>query len=234
MSRAVEVYCDESRPELMAGGRPSAKFTLIGSLWIPAEDRPELKAQIHQLRNYYDCWGEAKWSKISSSKLDFYTDLVDVFLDHPSAQFRCIAIEATLLDLARFHNDDGELGFYKFYYQLLYHWIRPGRGYRVFCDQKVNRDRARLSTLATVLQNACKQSSIAGIHAVDSKESSLTQVCDLLLGASQARANGSIESSSAKQAVLKYVEDRIGRSISPTPASEEKFNVFRIRLAGSV
>jgi len=58
-------------------------------------------------------------------------------------RFRCIAVDREQVNLA-LHQNDGELGFYKFYYQLLHHWILDNE-YRIFCDLKTNRGRRRRS-----------------------------------------------------------------------------------------
>ncbi|MEZ5433536.1 MAG: hypothetical protein R3F31_20715 [Verrucomicrobiales bacterium] len=83
-------------------------------------------------------------------------------------RFRAIVIDRTKIDLVRFHDGDGELGFYKFYYQLLLHWTREYR-YWVFCDQKKNRLPSRLRTLETCLNRANLASEIA-VQATRSEE----------------------------------------------------------------
>jgi hypothetical protein len=52
-------------------------------------------------------------------------------------------------------------GFYKFYYQVLHHWILDNNEYTVFCDLKQNRDRSRLTTLKRVLNTANRTSVIS-------------------------------------------------------------------------
>jgi hypothetical protein len=227
----VEVYCDESRPELFvrsAADKNPAK-TLIGSVWLPAEQRATYKQAISTLRQTHDVWGEVKWTKVSPSRLDFYLALVDFFFES-DVRFRCIVVDSAKLDLKTFHQADSELGFYKFYYQLLHQWILPDSTYNIFCDSKVNRDRTRLTTLGQVLRNAKAQSTVENIQAVSSAESVLVQLCDLLLGAVQSRMNSSNRGSSAKEALVAHIEAKIGHQIGPTWPSEQKFNVFQIHL----
>ncbi len=130
-----EVYCDESRQDLIAK-KQTGQFFMIGSLWLPAEIREDVKVGIAQLREKYSVRGEIKWSKISPSKKDFYIALIDLFISfQEKLRFRCIAIESSMVDLG-WHNHDKELGFYKFYYQLLHHWILDLNAYTIFCDTK--------------------------------------------------------------------------------------------------
>jgi hypothetical protein len=226
----IEVYCDESRPELFVGAEPRGGLALIGSLWIPAGRRAGLKDEVQLLRRKHSVWGEFKWQKVSPAKVDFYHDIVDLFFDAADMRFRTIVIDAARLDLARFHGADGELGFYKFYYQLLTHWLNPLNEYSVFCDDKVNRDRTRLSTLGRVLANKHPRATINPMQAVSSSQSVMIQVCDVLLGAAQSRMNRSNRGSTAKAAVISHIEDRIGHPIAATVHAESKFNLFKIEL----
>lgn len=226
----VEVYCDESRPELfVTRHRPTGK-AVIGSLWMPADRRAPLKRDIARLRAKHGVWGEFKWKKVSPAKSDFYLDVVDYFFSRNDLRFRAIVVDASRIDLDRFHASDPELGFYKFYYQLLTHWIDAGSSYSVFCDDKVNRDPQRLPVLTRVLRNSNRASTINPLQAVDSHQSVAIQLCDVLIGATQWRMNGSVGTSTAKTAVVRRIEARTRRRIAATYPSERKFNVFEINL----
>ncbi len=85
-----DVYCDESRPDLLSSSNPRARFMVIGSLWLPRETRGALKSAIH------------------------------------------------------------ELGFYKFYDQLLHHWILD---FNEYCSSSISR--------ATAAETACMCASAA-------------------------------------------------------------------------
>lgn len=228
-----EVFCDESRPELFVSPSSSAGFSVIGSLWMPASFRPVFKQDIQQLRAEYGVWGEFKWKKVSPSKLLFFRSLVRYFFSHEELRFRAIVVDSKQIDLERFHNADAELGFYKFYYQLLKHWIQPGQKYRLFCDDKVNRDPQRLPVLGRVLRNASMESEISSIEAVDSHQVVAVQLCDILIGATQRRFNMSQGGSNAKATIVSDIESYLHRRIERTYPSEQKFNVFEIRLEAS-
>ena len=115
-----EVYCDENYPDLFSSSHPKARYLMIGSLWLPSTLRKELKSNINELRKIHNAWGEIKWRKVSPSKLPFYEALIDLFIQYDSElRFRCIAIDNNDFDQS-WHNNDHELGFYKFYYQLLH------------------------------------------------------------------------------------------------------------------
>lgn len=205
---------------------------MIGSLWLPAEQRNELKQKINILRENHNTHGEIKWSKISPSRVAFYLGLVDLFFDYEdNLRFRCIAVDRTELNMS-LHDNDGELGFYKFYYQLLHHWVLDFNEYRFFCDAKSNRDLSRLGILKRCLSKANLSATVSDVQFLPSHEVVLIQLCDMLLGAASSRINKTTGASTAKQAVLKQIEHRLGHPLAATVWSEKKFNIFKIRLQG--
>lgn len=228
-----EVYCDEALPDLFTSEKPRAKYLMIGALWLPADLREEAKAKITRLRERHNVHGEMKWRKISPSRVDFYAEVIDLFFAYGSdMRFRCIAVDHEKTDLDHFHDGDGELGFYKFYYQLLHHWILDFNEYTVFCDLKSNRSHTRLAELRKVLSNANLSAEIVNVQPLPSGQLVLMQLCDILLGAANSRLNFEAPASPAKLAIVERIEARLGRKIGPTWKSEEKFNVFKINLKG--
>ena len=228
-----DVYCDESRPDLFASRRPPAKYLVIGGLWLPTDRRTEFKAAIHALRNKHKIGGEFKWQKVSPSRLSFYCELVNWFVGmKDDLRFRCIAVDHEEVNLLKFHNDDQELGFYKFYYQMLHHWILDFNQYAVFCDAKKNRLPARLHDLERCLSRTNLSSEVMEVQAIPSDESVLIQLADVLTGAATARLNAPPPPETAKGQVLATLERGLRRRVGPTGRFEKKFNVFVIDLTG--
>lgn len=227
-----EVYCDENHPELFTSQKPTADYLMIGSLWLPAELRNDVKTKIWQLREQYSIWGEIKWRKVSNRSLDFYKSLIDLFESYgEQLRFRCIAVDHRQFD-GNWCQGDNELGFYKFYYQVLHHWILDFNSYRIFCDVKTNRDLTRLHVLKGCLNNANITARITDIQALPSQQVALIQLTDLLLGMASARLNNTLHDGSPKAKLVNHLEQKLNRRISPTHRSENKFNVFRINLQG--
>lgn len=224
-----DVYCDETFPDLFCSQKPSAKFMVIGSLWFPSEYRAELKQRIHFLRDSFLMGPEFKWRNISPSRLPFYLDLVEMFLSFDNLMFRCIAVEAEKVNLELCHRNDDELGFYSFYFHMLTPRLAADNQYAIFCDQKVNRVRLRLDALQSRLQRTNPEAQVA-VQAIRSHESVLLQLTDVLTGAAAARMNKRLHENSAKSAVVASIEKGLGRPIGPTFVSENKFNVFQIKL----
>jgi hypothetical protein len=228
-----DVYCDEAYPDLFASRSPRARYLVIGSLWMRAEDRVELKARLQTLRNLHRMGAEFKWRKVSPSKLGFYVAVIDAFFAlGDRVRFRCIAVDSKQVDLVRYHESDQELGFYKFYYQLLHNWILDFNEYSIYCDEKPDRLPDRLATLRRCLAFSNLSSEIIRVQPICSWRSLPLQVADVLTGAAAARLNGKLVQPSAKQQLVAHLEERLRRPVAPTDKGEQKFNVFAIDLGG--
>ncbi|WP_133111904.1 DUF3800 domain-containing protein [Candidatus Scalindua japonica] len=55
-----DIYCDESRLDLLSSENPASKFMVIGSLWLKTDSRVAYKGDIHDLRNKHLIGGEFK------------------------------------------------------------------------------------------------------------------------------------------------------------------------------
>lgn len=232
-----EVYCDESHPDVFwSQSENRARYCMIGSLWLPAEQRQPLKDAISGLKREHGFQKEIKWHKAQERFELFYKALIDLYLDFNGQdllRFRCIAIEADKVNLVRFHESDAELGFYKFYYQMLVHWILDFNEYRIFCDEKTNRVGDRLKTLRRVLDYANISSNVTAVQALPSTYVALLQFTDFLLGMASSRLNDSVRDGSAKDKIIRHLEERLGRSsLRPTPKGNTRFNIFKINLSG--
>ncbi len=227
-----EVYCDESCQDVFTSQKSKHQYMLIGGLWLLAKNRSAFKYEIRQIRKKHNVFGEIKWNKISPSKIEFYLDIVNYFFDKKEdLRFRCIVIDRNEVNIIKYHDSDAELGFYKFYYQLIHHWILDFNSYSIFLDIKTNRVRNRLKILHRCLNYSNLSSEIKRVQAVPSSQSVFIQLTDLLLGAVGAKFNDSICSPS-KINIISLIEKRLGHEIRPTGKYVNKFNVFKIDLKG--
>lgn len=228
-----DVYCDESHPDVFASTHSSAHRLVLGSIWLERTNRSTFKDQLHELRNCHMVGGEFKWQKISPSREEFYIALVEwFFAQQDNLRFRCIIVNSKQIDLARYHQNDQELGFYKFYYQLLRHWVLEFNEYSIFLDYKSNRRRERLPDLQKCLSNSCMISSIDVVQSIRSTESVFIQLADVLTGAVSEVFNNTYVSSQSKRRVRDAIAAHTGGRIHCTERSEEKFNVFCISPRG--
>jgi hypothetical protein len=173
-----------------------------------------------------------KWSKVSEKALPGYRALIDAFFDVKAARFRCIVIDHQHVDYDAYHDGDPEIGFYKFYYQMLSKWLHPGTEYTIILDQKTNSTSGHYAKLERVLRAATDPSTTIKLTAADSAESRLAQLCDVLVGAVTSAWCGTDEGA-AKHSLQEHIASRLGRHslrfASPSPR-EEKVNVFKLQL----
>lgn len=230
-----DIYCDESHPDVFWSKAESrARFLLIGGLWLPTEERAAIKQAVSELKNEHGFHQEIKWHKVHGGKQEFYRALIDLFLRYELAlRFRCIAVEGDKVDMVLFHQDDQELGFYKFYYQMVKHWLDDFNEYRLFCDEKTNRVGDRLETLRRTLDCANLTSNVLSVQALPSHEVVLIQLADFLLGMASSRLNESVAPGSSKDRLIQHLEQGLDvNRLGPTRKSERKFNIFKINLQG--
>ena len=223
------IYCDESRHD--AG--PDCQFMAIGGLWVPRARKVELTKAARRLFRELGLGSELKWNKVSWQHAEAYKRVVDFFFSDPDLRFRVIVVDQKKFNPERF-GGDRELGFYKFYYELLVHWLEHGNEYLILLDFKQNQSAHRYHDLRSALTRRLKgNAQILDLTVIDSHETPLAQVCDLLTGAVAAAWCDSLRSGSAKEELVKHIAGRRGvstlkaASISPLPS---KFNVFRIEL----
>ena len=226
-----EVYCDESGLEALTRN-DAHLYTGIGGIWLPAENRDLLKKGLQEIKNKYNIKGELKWKKLSPAFLDLYKEVIDFFFNAGYIRFRVILVEASKVDNVRFNNEDAELSFYKFYYQLLNHWILDFNDYAIFTDLKQNRNKGRLRELERALDRSNLTSDVSQVQGLPSEQSLGIQLADILTGMVVSKFNRETKSV-AKLGLMQYVEEKyLSKEIAPTSKSEEKFNVFKINLQG--
>lgn len=225
-----EIYCDESGLEALTR-KDAHLFIAIGGIWMPSDYRTEFKKNIYAIKNKYNVHGELKWNKVSPAFLDLYKDVLAYFFKTKKLRFRVILVEAKNVDNIEFHNNDNELSFYKFYYQLLHHWIFDLNIYDIFLDNKENRDKSRLKKLKEVLDYSNLTSEVRQVQALPSEQSFGIQLADIFTGIVSSKFNKNT-TSKAKLELVAFAESKLGHELKPTPKWEEKLNVFRINLKG--
>lgn len=223
------VYCDESRHN----GPENHRYMAIGGIWVLEEQKQVVSRNFRDLCRSLGINSEVKWNKTSSSRLLDYQRLVDFFFDSAALSYRVIVVDQSKVNLDRFHDGDQELGFYKFYYQMLKGWVTPGNEYLVLLDYKQNRDHCRYSDLRRILGRRAltAKAVIRDLTVIDSAQTPLVQLCDLLTGA--VAASCCADTHSAKAKLAEYIASKANlpslRVRHRSPAFT-KFNIFQINL----
>ncbi len=207
----------------------------IGGLWVPRDQKAKLTKTLRQTFRSNNIHSEVKWSKTSARYLDAYKRAVDFFFEQQSLRFRVIVVDQQRVNVKKYHGGDDELGFYKFYYQMLIKWIEPRNEYLILLDFKQNKGADRYTELRKILRSAAPAwTTINDLTVIDSSVTPLAQLTDLFTGA--VAACWSMEPSGPKRELAQYIATQIGipslktESVGPGLA---KFNIFRIRLTSN-
>ncbi len=229
----LDIYCDESRLELLVSKEDG--FMVIGSLWLQREKRELFKSRIKEAKKRHGFNVEIKWTKISYKMLDFYKELVDIFAEFEEFHFfRAIVIDTCKINF-EYHQNNSDIGFYKFYYQMLVHKMNTAsihNHYYVYVDDKTNKVYKPLPLLKKVLNNAIYTGDVKLIEPRNSYENLFIQYVDVLIGLVSYGYNIE-EKKGAKKELYEYAEQKLQTKLSVATKKDTKpFNIFQIRLDG--
>lgn len=235
-SNEINIYCDES----CHLEHDESNVMVLGAVCCPKKYRFSIYNQIRQIKRKYnlsDKTFEIKWTKVSSTKLDFYLELVDYFINNDLLSFRGLIVpDKTLVNNEAF-NQDWDTFYYKMYYQLLKNLINPQCSYNIFVDikdtngsQKRQRLYEILNTISSELGYS-KNLVVKNLQAVRSEEIEILQLTDFIMGA-VCYENRGLKSSEAKLKIIERLKELTGYPLTnSTFPSESKFNLFKIKLS---
>ncbi|CAK0741731.1 conserved hypothetical protein [Azospirillaceae bacterium] len=226
--RIVNLYCDESchlehdHIPVMAWGTVTCE---MGHARALSEAIRALKAE-HGFKPDF----EAKWTKVSPAKANFYLALIDMFLADERMRFRGLVVpDKGLLDHGRFDQSHDEW-YYKMYFTMLRLIFTAPHRYRIYLDVKDTCGGPKTRKLHDVLANSLydfDRQCIERVQQVRSHECELLQVADLLIGA-LTYANRGLAGSIAKSAIVERLRARLGQqALTRTSAfAATKFNIL--------
>ena len=224
----INLYCDESC-HLEHDGIPVMAW---GAVSCPATQARLVADSVRRLKADYGFGRgfEAKWTKVSPGRMDFYTALVNLFLDDKRLRFRGLVVpDKSQLDHERFdqsHND----WYYKMYFTMLRPVFCPPHRYRIYIDLKDTRGGRRTRKLHEVLANSLHdfdRECVERVQQIRSHESELLQLGDILIGA-LTYANRKFSGNRAKCAIVARLRERFGSSVLTRTSAlgQSKFNVL--------
>ena len=224
--KKFNIYCDESSID-----NPKSTMMVIGALFIERTLVPEIREKIKEIRKKHGVNGELKWVKTSTKVLPFYKELFQYLFSFDSSKvtFRCIVVNKSQVDYEKYHQQDKDLAFYKFYYQLLKRRLKDDM-YYIFLDFRPSKNKNSVRRLGEFLGMFTR--GIKHIQAYPSHENILIQIADVLSGAvsfSRNTPNGG----EAKKKLVKTIASAIEKKDLNFKSSfwENKFNIFCIDLA---
>lgn len=227
----IDIYCDESRLEFLESQENG--FMVIGSLWLPRDTREDLKEQIKALKSRHQFNVEIKWTKISYKMLDFYKELLDLFVNYQEFHFfKAIVVDTQKINF-EYHQNNSDIGFYKFYYQVLVHKMNTAtrhNDYYIYVDDKTNKVYKPLPLLKKILNNAIYTGEVKLIEPKQSFENLFLQYVDVLIGLVSYGYNTE-EMQGAKKELYDYACEALGLKLNKKTAKKaQPFNIFEIDL----
>jgi len=236
------IYCDGSR-------QSKDRFMVLGGLMLDAEEIERFNQTMQKFRLETNMFAELKWTKVSEQKLLEYKRFVDYFFalnNTDMLHFHCIIVDNHQVNYRKFSKGDKELGFYKFFYQLLLHgfgrpYVRQGEDDRFIVHLDYRTSSYSLGTLKVVLNRGMKKryniatEPFVSIEPLDSKTSQLMQVNDIILGAIGYQKNGYDLLAGAKEA-KKELARRIAEQAGlkdlkeNTQRGSHRFTIWNFRL----
>ncbi len=226
--RTFNIYCDESC-HLEHDGVPVMAW---GAVYCPVEEIRTVTEAVRELKSTHGLAPdfEAKWTKISPAKAEFYLDLVDLFLADDRLRFRGLVVpDKGLLDHARFDQSHDDW-YYKMYFTMLRPIFCAPHHYRIYLDVKDTHGGPKTRKLHEVLANSLfdfDRQAIERVQQVRSHESELLQITDILIGA-LTYANRGLATSPAKAALIARLRDRLEPNILTRTSTftATKFNIL--------
>lgn len=228
MSVTYNVYCDES----CHLENDHQNVMVLGAVWCPIEKRREIAVRLREIKQQHGLGHdfEVKWTKVSSSKIEFYRDYLDYFFDDDDLHFRALIVPDKSALRHDYFGHDHDTWYYKMYFDMLKVILDPECHYRIYLDIKDTRGAEKVRKLHDVLCNNMydfKRKIIEQVQLVHSHEIEQLQLADLLIGA-VSYINRGISSNAGKVQLVQRMRERSHYALTAsTLLRENKVNLFR-------
>ncbi|MDE4542249.1 DUF3800 domain-containing protein [Thermoanaerobacterium sp. R66] len=227
MGQVYNIYCDES----CHLEHDDSKVMVIGGIWCSKNKIKYISDKIKDLKIKHGIKPnfEVKWVKVSPNKIEFYSDMIKLFLKETDLHFRCLIVsDKTKLRHFDF-NQDHNTFYDKMYYLMLCNIIDTSNSYNIYIDIKDTHTNEKSKILAKYLRNKYYDYNcniIQKIQPVNSSEIQLMQLVDILIGA-VSYINRDLKSSEAKLRITKELKEQSGLALNhSTSFFSKKINIF--------
>lgn len=225
LSELSDIYIDET-------SQNNHHYLLLGGIIIPTPNVAEINNAVMDHRLPELPSGEAKWAKVSKSKLPAYKRLVDAFFDDPRfgpVHFHSLVVDTHEQNHIAFNDGSREIGFNKEIYQLASKFARLyGTLFHLYPDQrKTNSDP---NELRLILNRGRKKQGdqrdwpFRRCQFRDSKKCLPLQVVDILSGAIAFRINGHFDAPNASPPKCELSDHVLSRAGVSNPFRDTKMS----------
>jgi hypothetical protein len=225
MKTTYNIYCDESCHLL----NDKNKAFVLGAVWVEKNKAQAIFQELRDLKKKHNLSPdfEAKWTKVSLGKADYYCELVQYFFNSPDLHFRGVVVpDKGVLDHSAFAQDHNTW-YYKMFYVLLNVIIRENAEYNLYLDIKDTQSNIKVLELKRILNIASVEDvAVAKAQQIRSHEVELMQIVDILSGA-LSYTHRNLSGNEGKKKLIEVIETSIGKKMLTSSAvDEDKFNVL--------
>lgn len=221
MNKTFNIYCDES----CHIENDHKDYMLLGSINCAYPQVKRHTKRIDELKKAHNFYAEIKWSNVSKSKIKFYLDLLDYFLE-TDLRFRAICIKKNQIKCDE--NYTFEDFYYKMYYYLLNYKVDTLDHYNVYLDIKDTLSAQKVKRLKEILN--VKFGVFRNVQNIRSDESLLMQLADFIMGAISYNLNNEEKINEAKVAIIEKIKKHLHPSTVEETNHSSKLNLFFINL----
>lgn len=216
----MNYYCDES----CYLQNVDSNYMVIGTLRCSKATSKNLSNKIDKIKIKYGLPNnfEIKSTKISSAKYEFYKKIISCFINN-NIGFRAIIIDKSKLNHKKF-NQSHDDWYYKMYYTLIEKFVLSDKKNTIFMDYKDSHSIKSCDKLSEVLYNTYHHNKKFNVVPIDSKDSNLIQLADILTGLTCYKNKG-LTTSSSKLQLISYIESSLNINMLKTNY-DEKYNIF--------
>jgi hypothetical protein len=220
---SINIYCDEC----CHLEHDSQKVMVLGAISCPNQFSREISLKIKQLliKHDLDEHYESKWVKVSTSKLDFYKEIISLFFESPHLNFRAIIVP----DKAKLKHEDfhqtHDTFYYKMYYELLKKLICDN-SHNIYLDIKDTNSNQKMEFLRNIIIKSFPECHNVKIQSVQSHEVRILQITDVLIGAIS-YINRNLHTSQAKLELVRFLQEKASLKFrASTSLNRKKINIF--------
>ena len=222
----INVYCDES----CHLEHDNSNIMVIGGVWCSKNRIRLISDKIKALKEKHGIspMTEIKWVKVSKNKESFYKELVELFFEE-DINFRCIVVTDKSKLRHGDYNQDHNTFYDKMYYYMLLNIIEIDKEYNIYVDIKDRYTNEKCNGLKKYISNKYHDNNgriIKKIQPINSKESQLLQLADILIGAIT-YSNRGLNTNLTKCSLVELVKQRSNLDLLHTTGyGSRKFNIF--------
>jgi len=221
-----KIFCDESNH--LASDK--SNLMVIGAINVPNDRVESINRYIKHLKHKYNANKELKWTKLNSNKKEFYKELLEYFFASTDLKFNAqVVLNKSILNHTKFNDGEADNFYYKMYYYTLLPFLKPNNSYNIFIDYKDTKGGKRAKKLKDVIHNTFYGEIDCQFTIINSKESQIMQLVDILIGAIGYKNRKDIKHTSyIKNYIIEQIESLSGVSLDvSTPEWEKKFRLYK-------